>query len=272
LIAPLGADRGGLSVLVAGLDTAGAAARARWSLWGPAGVGPYVPVLPAAAVLRGLIDGRISEVGARTAPGLTPLDAILTEASGLGIETRLDRGAPDDAALARRLMGDAFDQMPAAVREVHGGVVFRFRGRGRARGASGLAALARWVAGMPGPGLHPELKVEIAADERGETWTRRFGNTHFSSRLRDLATIGRFEEVIGPLGFVFDAAPDALGFRWRLVGWRLGPAPLPRALAPRIHARSYARDGVYRFSVAVDHPWIGLVLAYAGRLEVEADA
>ena len=44
--------------------------------------------------------------------------------------------------------------------------------------------------------------------------------------------------------------------------------PLPRALAPRIHARSFARDGVYRFSVVVAHPWTGVLLAYAGRLDV----
>jgi hypothetical protein len=90
----------------------------------------------------------------------------------------------------------------------------------------------------------------------------------FRSHLRDLKPVGRFAESIGPLAFVFDAEPDAKGFRWRFVEWRLGPVPLPRPLAPRIHARSFARGGVYRFSVVVAHPWMGILLAYAGRLEL----
>jgi Domain of unknown function (DUF4166) len=170
-------------------------------------------------------------------------------------------------------MGARVDAMPPAVRAVHaGGQRVRLRGHGVARGAGGLAWLARRIAGMPGPGAHPDLVVEIAADARGEVWTRQFGRTRFRSRLRDLAKIGRFEEAVGPLGFAFEADPDPHGFRWRFVGWRLGPLPLPRLLAPRIHARSFARNGDYRFSVAVAHPWVGLVLAYAGRLEVEAAA
>ena len=272
-IAPLGADRGGMSVTVEGLDASGAPARARWSLWAAPGVGPSAPILPATAILRALKDGRLAVVGAQPPAGLASLQAILAETKGLAIETRIDRAAPGDPSLSRRLMGEAFDEMPSAVRAVHaGGVLTRLEGYGRARGASGLAAAVRRVAGMPGPGLHPDLTVEIATDARGEIWTRHFGRSRFRSRLRDLGEIGRFEEAIGPLAFAFDAEPDARGFRWRFVGWRFGPLPLPRALAPHIHARSFARDGAYRFSVAVAHTWIGLVLAYAGRLEVESEA
>ena len=269
-LAAFGSDCGGMSVMVEGLGPGGAPARARWSLSAAAGIGPNVPILPAAAVLRGLATARISEVGARAAAGLVPLKAILAEAEGLDIKTRTDRGAPGDRTLARRLLGEAFDHMPAAVRAVHGGATpGRLRGGARARGGGGLSALVRWLAGMPGPGLYPALEVEIAADPREETWTRNFGAKRFRSRLRDLKTIGRFEEAIGLLAFVFDAEPEAQGFRWRFAGWRLGPFSLPRALAPRIHARSFARDGVYRFSVAVAHPWIGVVMAYAGRLDTE---
>ena len=139
-------------------------------------------------------------------------------------------------------------------------------------GRGAMAAFPPWSdvgsSGMPEPGLHPDLEVEIAADARGETWTRHFGRMSFRSHLRNLKPVGRFMERVGPLAFVFDAEPDANGFRWRSVGWRFGPVALPRWLEPRIHARSFARDGVYRFSVAVAHPWLGVLLAYAGRLEL----
>jgi hypothetical protein len=267
-MAVFGSDRGGMSVMVEGLGRDGAPARARWSLWAEAGIGPNVPILPAAAVLRGLATGDLTETGGRPAAGLVSLDAILAEADGLEIRTRTDRGAPGDGALARRLLGEAFDDMPAAVRAVHGVATNgQFRGCGRARGDGGIPALVRWCLGMPGPGLHPDLEVKIAAGARGEIWTRHFGRMSFRSHLHDLKPVGRFAESIGPLAFVFDVEPDAKGFRWRFVGWRFGPVPLPRRLAPRIHARSFARDGVYRFSVAVAHPWMGVLLAYAGRLE-----
>ena len=268
-MAVFGSDRGGMSVTVEGIGRDGGRARARWSLWADAGIGTNVPILPAAAILHGLATGALAEAGARPAASLVSLEAILAQAEGLAISTRTDRGAPGDRALARRLLGEAFDAMPAAVRAVHGLASHgRFRGRGRARGDGGLPALVRWGLGMPGPGLHPDLEVEIAADARGETWTRHFGRMSFRSHLRDRKPVGRFAETVGPLAFVFDAEPDAKGFRWRFVEWRLGPVPLPRPLAPRIHARSFARDGVYRFSVVVAHPWMGILLAYAGRLEL----
>ena len=64
------------------------------------------------------------------------------------------------------------------------------------------------------------------------------------------------------------ATPGSMpaGFLWRFAGWRLGPLPMPRALAPTIRARAFERDGAYRFSVAVAHPWLGLLFAYGGRL------
>ncbi|HEY8574365.1 DUF4166 domain-containing protein [Phenylobacterium sp.] len=40
-----------------------------------------------------------------------------------------------------------------------------------------------------------------------------------------------------------------------------------RSLAPRIRARAFAREGTYRFSVVAAHPCLGLLFAYAGRLE-----
>ena len=42
----------------------------------------------------------------------------------------------------------------------------------------------------------------------------------------------------GPLRFAFEADLRPNGFTWRFVGWRLGPVPLPKTLAPRMHARA----------------------------------
>ena len=266
-----GSDRGGMMVRVDGFDRLGEPAVGCWSLCAEAGVGPVVPTLPAAAVLRAWMNGRETS-GAHVCAGLVDLEAIGCEAEGLPIRTSLRFSAPRDRSLSRRLLGGAFDDLPEAVRAVHGGLSSKvFKGRAQARGGAGVAGLARRIAGMPGPGRYDDLEVAIEPRPGGEVWTRRFGDRRFRSRLRDLPNhLGAFEEQIGLLAFRFESTPSARGFGWRFVGWRLGPAPLPRFLAPHISARCFERAGRYRFSVAVAHPLLGLVLAYAGSLAVDA--
>jgi hypothetical protein len=263
-----GSDRGGMVVEAAGEAADGGSRRARWSLVADAGAGPNVPVAAAAAVLRGLADGSIAARGARACVGLLDLDAIMAELAHLPIRTGALVVAQDEPVLFRRVLGDRFDRLPPEVRRVHGGAgLQQLVGRGRARGARNLpATLGRAVLGLPRPGRYPRLDVAVAPDAEGETWTRAFGSGAFSSHLRPSREMGRFEERFGPLCFTFEAATDARGFRWRFVDCRVGPLPLPRLLRPRIRARAFEADGMYRFSVAVAAPLAGLLFAYAGRL------
>jgi hypothetical protein len=50
-----------MTVEASGVDAAGQAARAVWSLVAEAGDGPAVPTLPALAAIRALADGRLTE-------------------------------------------------------------------------------------------------------------------------------------------------------------------------------------------------------------------
>jgi hypothetical protein len=104
--------------------------------------------------------------------------------------------------------------------------------------------------------------------QAGEIWTRRFGTSHFSSRLTDshLKAIGLFQERFGPLRFTFDMRPAKNGVVWEFVGWRLFGLPLPVWLAPRIRAGAEDAGGLYRFRVVVAHRWLGLLFAYRGTL------
>jgi hypothetical protein len=267
-LAAFGSDRGGMVVEAEGRGPDGAPRQARWSLVADAGAGPNVPVAAAAAVLRGLMEGRIAARGAHACIGLLRLDEIVGELSHLPIRTEALSGPTDETILFRRVLGDRFDRLPAAVRAIHGSAGRAvLTGRGRARGGGNpLARIARAVLNLPSPGAYPDLKVTVAPDAGGEAWTRAFGAGAFTSHLRPGRELGQFEERFGPLRFSFEAEPTANGFRWRFVDCRTGPVPLPPGLASRIRARAFDADGTYRFSVAVAHPLIGLMFAYAGRL------
>lgn len=268
LVAPLGSDRGGMLVRAAGTDPAGRPRIAQWSLTAEANAGPTVPVAAAAAVLRALLDNRLAARGARACVGLVGLDEIVAELEGLPIATERLAIAADEAVLFRRVLGDRFGALPAAVRRINGSSEAAvFRGRGMARGSRRLPVrLLRGLLGLPAPGRYAELTVAVEPFAGGERWTRRFGRSRFGSILRGLPDPGVFEERFGPIRFVFDVEARPSGFIWRFRDWSLGPVPLPRSLAPRIRARAFEAGGAYRFRVATAHPWLGLLFAYAGRL------
>jgi NAD(P)-dependent dehydrogenase (short-subunit alcohol dehydrogenase family) len=261
-----GSDRGGMLVWAEGRAARGARVRGCWSLVAEANAGPTVPIAAAAAALRGLKDGRLDTRGAHVCAGLLRVDDILFELQGLPISSRLERGAPADG-LFRRVMGDAFANLPAAVAKVHDGSG-ALKGRARARGSRAWPVrLLRRLMGVPPPGVYPDVSVRIAEQPAGETWSRRFGDHRFASQLRPLGDSRHFEERFGLLRFTFSAEPTRSGFRWTFLRWRLGALPMPSALAPRIRARAFERDGGYRFRVLTAHPLFGVLFAYAGRLE-----
>ena len=119
---------------------------------------------------------------------------------------------------------------------------------------------------IPSAGAHL-VEVAIAPDPRGETWTRRFGSSHFSSRLVSTPSLGVFEERFGLLRFSFQMdLSEVGGVIWRATGWSLASLPLPRSLAPAIRASAWSERDRYRFSVVVAHRWFGLLFGYRGYL------
>ena len=269
LLARFGSDRGGMVVEARGMGPDGQAIQARWGLWADAGAGPHTPAAPAAATLRALLDDRLGPPRATACVGLVDLDAILAQLEGLPIRTRIDHAAPAAIGVFPRALGEGLKAMPAVVRDAHACGTHTLAGWARGRGDGGLARLARAVQGLPERGRHQTL-VTIAPDATGETWTRRFGARVFRSRIaRVEADPYAFEETVGPITFCFHAASYPGGFSWMFESWRLGPIVLPAAWAPRTRARTFARDGVYRFRVLVAHPWVGVIFGYAGRLTLQ---
>lgn len=261
-----GTDRGGMSVEVSGHDHEGRPVRAVWSLVAEAGDGPTIPVLPALALIRGLLRGTITAQGAGHAGELLNLGAIESEFTRFKIGVRRAVSWPEADSLFETTLGPDIAGLPPLVRHVHAGQPLRLRGRAAIEGAPHPAD--RIIARLFGfPGTTPDAEAEITLDRRGdrEIWTRRFGGKAFRSTLRAASSPRRVFERFGPFRFELELTPYRGGFELNIVGWGLGSLRLPGALAPKAPARAFMDDrGRYRFDVAISLPLVGRIVRYRG--------
>ncbi|MBL8525455.1 MAG: DUF4166 domain-containing protein [Betaproteobacteria bacterium] len=169
-------------------------------------------------------------------------------------------------SLYRTVIGQRFDVLPAAVRELHNhetSVVYR--GQGSVERGSGL--LSRLVgAMMQFPPAMNETAVSVNLDIRdgAEIWTRDFGGHRFSSRLSKQGE--HLAESFVAIRVRFQLEATAAGINMIAVRWSVLAIPLPRFLWPRIIAREYEQDGRFHFFVESKMPLAGFVVRYRGWL------
>jgi hypothetical protein len=263
LIAGFGSDRSGMIVRLFGLRGLRRIER-RWTLIADRGSGPDIPALCVPILLRQLREGMIAS-GARDAGGLLTLQDFERAFSSRAIQHEIvDCKLPPP--LYERLLGASFRKLPESVRRLHD--VLRDDGAaGRAQVSQGRHPLARAIAAAVGFPKEGEHNIHVTFAEAGgtETWTRTFSGRSFRSHLTEKR--GILAERFGPLTFVFDLKGDTGGVTMCVVGWRLGPFPLPRALAPRSVAREWQDGRRFCFDVPISLPGVGLLVHYRGWLE-----
>ena len=265
----VGSDRGAMRVQAYGVDGEGRAARAIWRLVAEPGEGSVTPGLPALAAVKLIAAGRVAP-GARACVGVLTLDDIVAEMAphGLATETVAERGA-----IYARAIGPAFDALPAPIRALHetpGRSLWR--GEAMTDGASGpLAALVARIVGFPKAQAACRAEVAIEADGDRSVWRRRIGGHGFASVLSHPRPGGRVSERFGPLSMDLTLTPEGERLVYRVDGWRLGPIPLPRALAPSTRAHEEVDgEGRFVFDVEISAPLIGRLVRYRGWLVREA--
>ena len=265
-----GSDRGGMLIEATGADANGQATRARWSLLAEGGDGPNIPTLPTLAVLRLLTDGPMPPPGASACVGVVSLAQIEAEFAGLRITTAI-HVEPLAPPLYRRVLGAAFDELPAPVQALHGGGSgLVARGMARVDGPAGPAArLAALFLRFPPAAAQVAVSVTIVPGDGSERWTRDFGGRRFVSVLSDGPAPGTLTERFGLLRFRLGLPVGGAGVQGMpVLGWRLGPLPLPRVLAPVSLAREFVDTaGRFNFDVEVRLPLgLGRLVRYRGWL------
>lgn len=180
------------------------------------------------------------------------------------------------ACFYRRLLGGAWDDLPAPVRRFHERAgswrgLFAVR-----RGENFISRLIATVMRLPAAGERVPVRLSVTPFPGGETWRRTFAGNSFDTEQRIHSEEQHLmADRIGPTEIITRLeveADGALVYRPLRVSLRLGDflrVPIPRSLSPESSAREWASDkepGVY-VSVRVSLPLVGLLVAYEGYIE-----
>jgi Domain of unknown function (DUF4166)/Saccharopine dehydrogenase NADP binding domain len=269
-----GTHRGGMYVAIQGTDEHGAPIERSWHMIAEGDDGPFIPAMACEAFIRHCVDGKRPASGAR--PATTDLE--LTDYEVLFARRAIVTGQREAMAatlpLYRRLLGDAYEAMPAPLRQMHDlkdemaaeGVATVTHGNGL------LARVAAAVVGFPRAGENVPLRVDFKVENGRERWTRSFAGRTFHSTQeqghgRDAWLVC---ERFGPLKVSIALVLDDGRLRLVVRRWSLFAIPMPLWLAPGGDTYEYAADGRFHFHVEIGHPWIGPIVGYQGWLVLRA--
>jgi Domain of unknown function (DUF4166)/Saccharopine dehydrogenase NADP binding domain len=267
-----GEHRGGMFVAVEGQGRDGQRIERSWHLLAEGEDGPLIPSMAAEAIIRHYLAGRPPAAGARSAA----TDLELADYAPLFARRRISTGcrraspADDSAPLYRRVLGEAWNLLPAPLQAMHAidseltavGVAEVERGNGP------LARLAAVVVGFPRAGKDIPVTVSFKAADGREHWRRTFADRSFASMQEQGR--GRFERLLcerfGPLEVGMALVCESGRMRLVVRRWSVFGIPLPLALGPRGDAYEFAEEGRFHFHVEISHPLTGLIVRYRGWL------
>jgi hypothetical protein len=171
----------------------------------------------------------------------------------------------------QRLLGPAFDTLPAPVRALHAlSVSTPTAGIAEITAANTLGAwLLCKIAGLPKPGRDVPVTVAFHPDGQGrEFWDRHFARRRYASTM-EAGHGGLLTEHFGPFDLLFRLDPAEDGLGWSLAGWHLLGIPLPAWSRPTILCRETGEADRFVFDIDVAFPLVGHVVHYRGWLVPE---
>ena len=256
-----GGDRGGMTVEVVGRAD-GQTVRRRWRLIAEAGSGPYIPAIPALAIVN-----KMPDVAPGARPCLHDLSLAEIERAMASLPIRVSRSEEPAPTFFETILSERWQQLPASVRRLHSVQdVESFSGRATVtRGTGLIARLAAWCFGFPQAGGNIPLTITKRRTARGEVWERNFAGRIFRSYLSASRRPYHYKERF----FVFTYEQD-LPVREASLhlpvsrGWFFG-IPIPGVLLPASESREYDVQGIFHFDVGLYAPLgAGLIVRYQG--------
>ena len=245
-------------------------ARASWHLIAEGDDGPYIPTLPAIALIRKLSAGTSITPGAYSGEALIDLQDLKPEFARFKITYGLQY---DSAGLATyvKVMGDSYDKLHASIQDLHRtGNGRHFKGHcDIERGRNPLAHMIAFVFGFPKSGSDIPVEIKITPDEKGELWERRFNGKPMTSHH----SMGRgrwsrhVTERFGPISIHMAILNEKGNMRIQTRGWSFLGLPLPKMLCPGGDVYESEDNGRFKFYVDLQAPLIGRMCRYIGYFE-----
>jgi saccharopine dehydrogenase-like NADP-dependent oxidoreductase len=263
-LALFGTDAGGMSVKVTTRQD-GRWQQRTWRMIARSGDGPFIPAVPARAVLR---DTKAVAHGARPAIGVVSLQAI--EAAFADLDVTTDLISAEHTPVFAAFLREDFATLAPTIQSAHdvGGPRCW---AGRSRVTRGTTLWSRFLArlfGFPHASENIPVTVTMTPKDGGEWWERRFGNASFWSFLK--VRNGAMTERFGPLTFRLGLHVTDGQLFYPVSSGRIGPVPLPQRLMPISIAREFEKGGRFHFDVELRAPLTGaLMVHYQGWLEPE---
>jgi uncharacterized protein DUF4166 len=263
----LGTDRGGLRI-----DLQSGETNRTWCLVAEGGDGPFIPVVPAAALIRRLARGQLAACGATPCVGLLSLADIEAEWRAAGLRVASGWGEDGKALrplLYRRALGAFYGNQSTAGQALHDAGPSRWRGRCTVDGATtAVAKVVSWLFRLPPASVDAPICVEFSCASLGERWTRRIGGRTMRSRqyIGVRKPCGWIVEQFGMFAFDLELRSEEQRLQLLLRGMRCFGLPLPRLLWPRIEASEWEEGGCFRFDVRIGLPLAGPLVHYRGWL------
>ena len=270
-----GEHRGGMFVSVEGTNQGGKRIERSWHLLAEGGDGPLIPSMAVQALILHCLAGKKPSAGARPATQeleVSDYDAIF-KSRAIYTGQRESKADAAPAPLYKRILGEAWDALPAPLAALHNVLSSDQKAQGVARIETGKNVFARLLAalyGFPGAGEHVPVKVSFHPKDDGELWQRDFAGRKFSTfqsegwGYADKLLVERFGPVTFWMALVLKQGElHCVTRRWSVFG-----IPLPLAFSPNATVHEYVDGGDFCFHVEVKHWLTGLIVRYEGKLQL----
>jgi hypothetical protein len=177
---------------------------------------------------------------------------------------------PPATPLYRALLGDAWNELPAPIRDMHDFTDVRIAS-GFAiveRGTGLLSRIAAAIFGFPQAGEGIPVSVIFRREGEREIWERNFGGRTFRSVIEPGrgSWAGLQCERFGALAFAIALSVDNGRLLLTPRHWTAFGIPMPRFLLPQGDSCEHAGDGRFNFNVELRHPLTGPIVRYRGWL------
>lgn len=268
-----GEHRGGMFVSVEGEKQSGERIERSWHLLAESSDGPFIPSMAVQALILKSLAGKKPPAGARPATHELEVSDYEEVFQSRTIYTGQRESIADAASvtLYKRILGDAWDALPAPLARLHNITSKELKAQGIAHVEAGKHPFARLLAalyGFPRAGEQVPVRVTFHRRDNGELWERDFVGRKFSTvqsegrGYADKLVLEKFGPVTFWMALVLkEGKLHSITRRWSIFG-----VPLPLIFSPNSSVYEYADGDDFCFHVEVKHWLMGLLVRYEGKL------